>query len=604
MNEDQFKKKNGGFFRTLFRGINRLRLIIINVVFFFFFFSVLGVIGSVQPEKKAPAQITDDSALYINPSGIIVEQKEDNFTWLSSVLNKSTAIRLGDITKAIKNAAFDRRISTLYMDFSGADGLSSGHLTELAAALEQFKAAGKKIIAYSVDYGIPSYFAASYADTIGLDPLGDVSFSGFASRPVFYKGMEEKFGMRWNVLQAGDYKGLAETYSRDSLSQNVRSNLKTMFDSLWNRYAADISKNRAVPVSVIKDFAEKNGAVIKKYGGNGAEAALKEGLVTDVAVEEDFSEKYVLSQIGGNLIGYEQYNAAFAEALSGDSVALIYVSGAIASSANAGGESSASSGDIVDLFDLAMEDPEVKAIVLRIDSGGGEVFASEEIRRAVLRAKKSQIPVVVSMGSVAASGAYWISSAADYIFASPYTVTGSIGVLAAAPSFQTALKRHLGITSELVYSGQKPYSSFYEDPTEEEIQVRRLEILHTYKTFIETVSQGRNIPFDAVANLAGGRVYSGEQAVTLKLADALGSLDDAAAYAAELAELTGGYSVKEIKKPLTFKETIIKSMFEKADFSVLSALNISDLRAIRELLSLRSKKGIYVYDPERLIWGN
>ena len=207
--------------------------------------------------------------------------------------------------------------------------------------------------------------------------------------------------MRWNVLQAGDYKGLAETYSRDSLSQNVRSNLKTMFDSLWNRYAADISKNRAVPVSVIKDFAEKNGAVIKKYGGNGAEAALKEGLVTDVAVEEDFSEKYVLSQIGGNLIGYEQYNAAFAEALSGDSVALIYVSGAIASSANAGGESSASSGDIVDLFDLALEDPEVKAIVLRIDSGGGEVFASEEIRRAVLRVKKSQIPVVVSMGSVA-----------------------------------------------------------------------------------------------------------------------------------------------------------------------------------------------------------
>ncbi len=591
-------KKKGGFFRTLFRGINILRLFIINIIFFLFFFSFLGILGSVQTDKQKPAKVTDDSVLYINPCGLIIETKDDIFSGTVPGLNNISVVLLSDITKAIKNAAFDRRISSLYLDFSGLEGLSSGHLNELSQVLEEFKASGKKIYAYSVQYTIPSYFAASYADKIGIDPLGDISFAGFASRPIFYKGMEEKFGIKWNVLQAGDFKGLAETYSRDSLSQNVRSNLKTMFDRLWNKYTEDIAKNRNISVPKIQDFALNNNEYIKKYQGNIAEAALNEGLVTDIASEEVFCEKCGLSKTAANFVDYKGYNANFSESFMGSNVAVINLKGAITSAPL---KSSGASGEILDLFDIALEDPSVKAIVLRIDSGGGEVFASEEIRRAVIRAKDS-VPVVVSMGTVAASGAYWISSAADYIFASPYTITGSIGVLGTMPTFQNALKKHLGITGDLVYSGQKPAYSVLEDPSEEDKEIRRLEILNIYKTFIETVAQGRDLPFETVAEMAGGKVYSGEQALKLKLIDSLGTLNDAASYAARLADIDGNFSIKEIKKPLTLKEEFIKSLFSNADFSVLSQLNFADLKATSEFLLLNSKKGIYIYTPERLIW--
>ena len=208
------------------------------------------------------------------------------------------------------------------------------------------------------------------------------------------------------------------------------------------------------------------------------------------------------------------------------------------------------------------------------------------------------------MGSVAASGAYWISSSADYIFASPYTITGSIGVLATAPSFKEAVKKYLGITSDLVYSGQKPSYSVLEEPSPEEKEVRQMEVMHIYKTFIETVARGRNLPEKTVEELAGGRVYSGEQALNLKLVDALGSLDEAVKYAAELANISGQYSVKEIKKPLPFTEALIKSILEDLDASTLSQMHFADIKAFTDFLNLKSKKGIYVYSPEYLIWEN
>ena len=488
-------------------------------------------------------------------------------------------------------------------------GLSSGHLSELGDALKVFKNSGKKIYAYAVGYSIPSYFLASYADRIGIDPLGEVSFAGFASRPVFFKGLEEKFGIKWNVIQAGTYKGMAETYSRDSLSQNVRTNLKSMFDDLWNKYTSDIAANRNMPLEKIRAFAENNNALIKKYEGNGAKAALEEGFVTDIASVDEFAANIGFADsktfsVTVNTIGYASYNANFAEMPSQNSIGVIHINGAISSTGTGRIDDSAVSYKIVDLFDIAQGDPTVKAIVVRVNSGGGEVFASEEIRRAIDRAKASGLPVVVSMGSVAASGAYWISSSADYIFASPYTITGSIGVLATAPSFKEAVKKYLGITSDLVYSGQKPSYSVLEEPSLEEKEIRQLEVMHIYKTFIETVARGRSLPEKTVEELAGGRVYSGEQALNLKLVDALGSLDEAVKYAAELANISGQYSVKEIKKPLPFTEALIKSILEDIDASTLSQMNFADIKAFTDFLNLKSKKGIYVYSPEYLIWEN
>ncbi|UTC76800.1 signal peptide peptidase SppA [Treponema sp. OMZ 799] len=609
MQENQEQRKRPGFFRTLFRGINILRLIIINIVFFFFFFTFLGVMGTIPSNTKAVIRVPNEAVLKINPSGIISEKEADIFSAGIPGIGKKSVVLVSDIVKAVKNAAVDRRITGLYLDFSELAGLSSGHLSELGAALSSFKNSGKKIYAYSVGYSIPSYFLASYADRIGIDPLGEVSFAGFASRPVFFKGLEEKFGIKWNVIQAGAYKGMAETYSRDTLSENVRSNLKSMFDNLWEKYTSDIAANRNISPEKIRIFAQNNNALIKKYAGNGAKAALEEGFVTDIASVDEFATNIGFADsktfsVSVNTIDYVSYNANFAEMPSQNSIGIIHVNGAITSIGTGPIDEAAVSYKIVELFDMALEDPTVKAIVLRVNSGGGEVFASEEIRRAVDRAKASGKPVVVSMGSVAASGAYWISSSADYIFASPYTITGSIGVLATAPSFKEAVKKYLGITSDLVYSGQKPSYSVLEDPSQEEKEVRQLEVMHIYKTFIETVAKGRSLPEKTVAELAGGRVYSGEQALNLKLVDALGSLNEAAKYAAELANIKDQYSVKEIKKPLPLTEALVKSILEDLNASTLSRMNFADLKAFTDFLNLKSKKGIYVYSPEYLIWEN
>mgnify|MGYP000845867936 FL=1 len=609
MQENQEQKKRPGCFMAFFRGINILRLIIINIIFFFFFFSFLGVMGSIPSNTKTVERVPNEAVLMINPSGILTEKEADIFSAGIPAIGKKSAVVVSDLVKAIKNAASDRRITSLYLDFSELRGLSSGHLSELGNALRLFKNSGKKIYAYAVGYSIPSYFLASYADRIGIDPLGEVSFAGFASRPVFFKGLEEKFGIKWNVIQAGTYKGMAETYSRDNLSQNVRTNLKSMFDDLWNKYTSDIAANRNMPPEKIIAFAENNNALIKKYEGNGAKAALEEGFVTDIASVDEFAANIGFADsktfsVNVNTIDYTSYNANFAETPSQNSIGVIHLNGAISSSGTGRIDDSAVSYKIVELFDIAQDDPTVKAIVVRVNSGGGEVFASEEIRRAIDRAKASGLPVVVSMGSVAASGAYWISSSADYIFASPYTITGSIGVLATAPSFKEAVKKYLGITSDLVYSGQKPSYSVLEEPSLEEKEVRQLEVIHIYKTFIETVARGRNLPEKTVEELAGGRVYSGEQALNLKLVDALGSLDEAVKYAAELANISGQYSVKEIKKNLPFTEALIKSILEDLDASTLSQMNFADIKAFTDFLNLKSKKGIYVYSPEYLIWEN
>ncbi|UTC66716.1 MULTISPECIES: signal peptide peptidase SppA [unclassified Treponema] len=609
MQENQEQRKGPSFFRALFRGINILRLIIINIIFFFFFFSFLGVMGTIPSNAKTITRVPSEAVLCINPSGILTEKEADIFSAGIPGIGKKSVILVSDLVKAIKNAAFDRRITSLYLDFSELAGLSSGHLSELGKALETFKNSGKKIYAYAVTYSIPSYFLASYADRIGIDPLGEISFAGFASRPVFFKGLEEKFGIKWNVIQAGAYKGMAETYSRDALSQNVRTNLKSMFDNLWDKYTSDIASNRNISPEKIKTFAEKNNSIIKKYNGNGAKAALEEGFITDIASVDEFAANIGFADsktfsVNVNTIDYNSYNANFMELPSQNSIGIIHVNGAITSVSTGPIDEAAVSYKIVDLFDMAQDDPTVKAIVLRVNSGGGEVFASEEIRRAVERAKASGKPVVVSMGSVAASGAYWISSSADYIFASPYTITGSIGVLATAPSFKDAVKKHLGITSDLVYSGQKPSYSLLEDPSPEEKEVRQLEVMHIYKTFIETVARGRSLPENTVAELAGGRVYSGEQALNLKLVDALGSLDEAVKHAAELANIKEKYSVKEIKKPLPFTEAVMKGILEDLNASTLSQMNFADIKAFTEFLNLKSKKGIYVYSPEYLIWEN
>lgn len=593
--------KKGGFFYTLFRGINTLRLIIINILFFtllFMFISAINKYGKDSPAKQTvPAA---DSVLMITPSGRLTE-KSSSILWSDYLLENSyKEVLLTDITDALKHAAYDRRITSVFMDLSGLYGVSSGCFSELKAALNEYKKSGKPLAVFSDSYRIGTYYIASFADSIYLDPLGEVNLTGFYTESLFYGGMEEKLGIRWNVIQAGAYKGMAETYSRTGMSENVKQNYRLVFQNLWETYTTEIAANRNIPKEALVAFVDNYTGALQQSNGSAAEAALAAQLITHTASYDETGAALGLCDemyypVSGRLISYLDYNKSFSKTERSNKIGLIYIDGAITSTA-ANKTGQAVSSDLQDLFNEAASDDSVKAVVVRIDSGGGEVFASEEIRRNVeWLSKKIGKKVIVSMGSVAASGAYWIASSADYIFSSPYTITGSIGVLAVMPVVQTMLKDYFGIYSDGIgATANRPYSLFKELSTSEREQAE-LEIAHTYRVFLETVSKGRNIPVETLEELAQGKVYTGIQARDIQLVDEIGGLSEAFVYAAASCGIAEKYSVKIIQPELPFKEEILKNLLTK-DARIHT---LGDLLMLYDFTRLRSKKGYYVYTPIR-----
>ncbi|WP_187615239.1 signal peptide peptidase SppA [Treponema phagedenis] len=580
-----------------------LRLVIINIVFFFFFFLFLAALQEGGNKKQPVKKLEQNSVLLINPSGFLSEEERD-FDFAKLVFrDEKQIVSVSSIIRALKQAAYDRRIDCVFFDLSGLSGWSSGYFSDFAAALQEYKKSGKKLYVFSNSYSLAKYYLASFADEIILDPLGSVDLSGFYNESLFFGGMEEKFDIHWNVVQAGAYKSMAETYSQKEMSEGVKENHRALFTNIWENYIKEVATNRNLPTDVILHYVDNYLDLLKTHNGDPAETALSAKLVTKIASYEDAEVDLGLVDKdtffeNKNFISLDDYNFYYSHSESTNKIGIIYLKGAISSYGTRQNDA-VTSGYMLDLFDLAVNDPDVKAIVLRIDSGGGEVFASEEIRRAVerciVRAKK---PVVVSMGAVAASGAYWIASSADYIFASPYTITGSIGVLAVMPTFEAALQKYLGITVDGVYLHKfRPYTGV-KNMSETDKSLLQFEIMSIYKNFITKVSTGRKLSFDKVSDIAGGKVYSGATAKNLGLVDELGNLSDAIAYAAKLADCDG-YSTKVIKRPLSYKEELLKSLMEaKAEMNISS----NDFRILYELLSLRSKRGVYVYTPVKLQW--
>ena len=600
------KDKKGGVFFSFFRGVNIIRLIILNLVFFillFLFIASVAKYGKVSEKTKTPrVTVEADSVLLINPVGRLTE-KNDEFVWRNYLLRESGAasVLLSEITRALVHAAHDRRITAVLFDLSGLYGISSGHFSELKTALQEYKDSNKPLYAFSTSYGLGSYYIASFADHIYLDPMGDVDLSGFYTESLFYGNMEKKLGIQWNVVQAGAYKGMAETYSHTGLSQGVRANYQSVFNDLWRHYLQDIAANRARAPEQLEHFAVHYTESLQKANGNGAQAALDAGLVTELGTYEEcgvelgiLDETHRISD--RDFISYDDYNRVFKQKDADNKIGVIHLSGSITGYAT-NAEDSADSHTLIDLFDQAADDDTIKAVVLRIDSGGGEVNASEDIRRGVEQlSKRIGKPVIVSMGAIAASGAYWIASSADYIFCSPYTITGSIGVLAVSPTLQDALRDYLGIEADgISATGQLPYSLF-RNLSEEEKMRNQLEVMHTYSVFLDKVAQGRNLPRKTVEELAQGQIYSGTQAKELQLADALGGFADAINYAATKVGIQENYALKTLYKEPPLSDEILKSLL--AENARLYQSN--DLQTLHELFRLRSKKGMYVYTPIRV----
>lgn len=559
-------------FLRIFKGIDTIRLVLTNLFFIFLLFVLYAVFSLLG---RGPDVSSSGSVLAVPLSGILVEQSVTENPFGGLVTDGSEDTVVSDVVKAFRLAAVDDGIREAYIDFSSFYGGSLAQAAEIAAAVESFRSAGKHVTAFSGTYSQIDLFIASYADEILMDPMGSVLMTGFDHYEFFYKDFAEKFGIDFNILKVGEFKGAAEAYWRNSMSEELKARLSDYLFDLRKRYGDIIESNRGTAQGSVADYISRYPQLLAAVGGNGAEAALKagwvDGLMTDreLWVEKGYTGNLYESE-SDNWFYYTDYLASKKRKPSKTKIAVLTVSGPIHNGGYPDGDASV----LVPLLDEAADRGDIVALILRIDSGGGDVYASEEIRRAVERFRGTGRPVVVSMAGTAASGAYWIATAADAVVASPFTVTGSIGVFGLSPSVSRFLKTRIGISVDGVQTdpGAVRQSLFLEsDPRT--LEVRQWELNHIYHRFLTLVSESRGLSFAETEKIAEGKVYTGSQALEIGLVDETGGLGEAVAKALKKAEWDGRpYSLEYLSRSMSFSEALLSK----------SGMNFSALTSMRQ----------------------
>lgn len=514
-------------------------------------------------------------------------------------------IPLRDVLNAINHAADDDRIAALYLTGNAAGGgLRSGWATfeEVRRALIAFKAKGKKIYAYNENYSERDYYLASTADKLYINKFGFIELNGFAADMLFFRNALDKYGVNVQVTRVGKYKSAVEPYLLDKMSDANREQLQMLLGDLMTAFLNGVSEARGIPVDAINQMAQEKGLLIS---GDAVERKL-----FDAAVDYDeiLAELRTVTgtKVGEkieNLVDLDEYHANIADKLkkSGDKIAVIYAEGSIVdgeSKKNVGGRT------VARLLRKAREDKDIKAVVLRVNSPGGSAQASELILREVRLTKKEK-PLVVSMGSLAASGGYWISTYADEIWAEPNTITGSIGVFGMFLNFEGLMREH-GVTTDVVAThDMAALGSAYRPLTERELGVMQGTVDFVYEGFLDRVSEGRNLPREQVAEIAQGRVWSGAKAKELGLVDQLGGLQAAIAAAAQRAELKeDGYQIEQFQKERTPMETLMEKMGMNTQVRTRgqaeNGLNRLMVEAEDMLESYNDPRGVYARMPYQL----
>lgn len=535
---------------------------------FFIFLVLVGVGIWMQVSGGDSKETASRGALLLDISGVIVDKPDSSqrFSKLSRQLLGASSDRLQenslfDIVNTIRQAKDDRNITGIVMDLKNFAGGDQPSMQYIGKALKEFRDSGKPVYAVGENYSQGQYYLASFANKIWLSPQGVVDLHGFATNGLYYKSLLDKLKVSTHVFRVGTYKSAVEPFIRDDMSPAAREADSRWIGELWQNYLNTVAANRQIPAQQVFPGAQGLLEGLTKTGGDTAKYALENKLVDALAssaeIEKTLTKEFGWSKTDKNYRAISYYDYALkTPADTGDSIGVVFANGAIMdgeeTQGNVGGDTTAA--QIRD----ARLDPKVKAIVLRVNSPGGSVTASEVIRAELAAARAAGKPVVVSMGGMAASGGYWISTPANYIVANPSTLTGSIGIFGVITTVENSLDS-IGVHTDGVSTSPLADVSITRALPPEAQQMMQLSIENGYKRFITLVADARHSTPEQIDKIAQGHVWTGQDAKANGLVDSLGDFDDAVAKAAELAKVKQWHLEYYVDEP-TFFDKVMDNM--------------------------------------------
>jgi len=584
-------------FNGIWTGINFSRRLVLNLLFLLLVIFFIAALFSGEDELI----VKDGSVLRLNLNGPIVEEKtytdpvEAAISDATSGSEAPSEILLDDVVEVIDEAAKDERISVLLLDLQEMPKAHLNKLKQITDAVDRFKQAGKKVIATGYYYTQAQYYIASHADEVAMHPYGSVAIEGYGMYPLYFKDALEKLEVTQHIFRVGTFKSAVEPFIRNDMSDAAKEANRVWLGALWSEYKHDVAAVRPFDESNFDETMDVYLEKMKAANGDAGKYALDHQWVDSLKTSQQIRQQ-LIDLVGTDEDGKTFKQVSFREYLSlvkppmefdnpmSEKVAVVVAKGTIVDGERKAGEIGGDS--TAALLRKARLDDKVKAVVLRIDSGGGSMFASEVIRAEVLALKAAGKPVIASMSSVAASGGYWIASAANEIWAAPSTITGSIGVFGTFMTFEKTLSK-IGVYSDGVATTEMAGFSITRPLDEKMGQVIQMSVEEAYGRFLNVVAQARNMTPEQVDKIAQGRVWIASQAQELGLIDKLGNKQDAIEAAAKLAKIKY-YDVKTIKQDLSPQEKMIQSFFANASIKSMLGLQTQKTSVLATQANLQS----------------
>ena len=576
------------------------------LLFMLLFFGLLFAVLTARP---SPAQVRE-GALVLELDGVVVEERS-RIDPLQALLASQAPVgeyQVRDVVRALDAAAGDERIDAVVLDLEKFVGAGQVHLQDIGEAMDRVRAADKPVLTYAIAYADDGVFLASHASEVWLNPLGGAIVTGPGGNRLYYKGLLEKLNVNARVYKVGQYKSAVEPYTETGMSDAARENAQALYGALWEEWQANVKKAR--PSADLDLVTKSPAAWVEAAQGDLSKAALDAGLVDKLGTRDEFNARLV-ELVGEdkwstlpNAFPATDYNAWLKDnpaPSGGKPIGVVTIAGEIVD--GEAGPGTAGGARIADLLDEALES-DFAGLVVRVDSPGGSVLASEEIRDAILRHKARGIPIAVSMANVAASGGYWVATPADRIFAEPDTITGSIGIFAVLPTFEDAAAS-IGVTSDGVRTG--PLSGQPDvigGLTPEVDRILQASIEDGYRDFLTRVSNARNMTMEQADTVGQGRVWDGGTARQLQLVDEYGGIEEALAWVAAQAELeSGGWHAAYLGSKPSTADTLLRQILASEEeaqgrdvFALFAQNEVNAFEAVAaDAQRLLAAKGVQAY---------